>query len=115
MKFELIKTLKGIEMYDDVPCLPVELHESIGERYVGEEKDAWLLLDNFVRQIDDICPNLLDYGDVDYFDYNKCIIIKEWLEGNMDVPEPRLKELYKVLYSYISQAVELNTGVVIGL
>ncbi len=115
MKFELIKELNGLEMYGDVPCLPLDLQESIGERYVGEEKDAWLLLDNFVRQIDCICPNLLDYGDVDYFDHNKCIIIKTWLEENMDVSEPRLNELYKVLYSYVSRAVELNTGVVIGL
>ena len=76
MKFELIKKLEGMEMYDDIPCLPLDVKNEIGERYIGDESDSWLLLDKFVNKIDNICPNTLDYGDVDYFDQNKCIIIK---------------------------------------
>ena len=115
MKFELIKKLEGLEMYDDIPCLPLDAKDETGERYIGEESDSWLLLDEFVKKIDSICPNTLDYGDVDYFDWNKCVIIKKWLESNKDSDNLRLRELYDVLYKFVSQAIELNTGVVIGL
>ena len=115
MKFELIKKMESLEMYDDIPCLPLDVKSEIGERYIGEENDSWLLLDEFVRKIDSICPNMLDYGDVDYFDRSKCVIIKNWLEDNRDSNNPRLRELFDVLYRYVMQAIELNTGVVIGL
>ena len=115
MKFELIKKQEGLEMYDDIPCLPLDVTDEIGERFIGEESDSWLLLDEFVNKIDGICPNMLDYGDVDYFDRNKCVVLKKWLEENKDSNNPRLKELFEVLYRFVSQAIELNTGVVIGL
>lgn len=115
MKFELIKQQESLEMYDDIPCLPLNPNEEIGERYIGEESDSWLLLDEFVKKIDSICPNMLDYGDVDYFDRNKCVIIKKWLEENKSNNNPRLRELFEVLYKFVLQAIELNTGVVIGL
>ena len=115
MRFDLIKNTEGLEMYGDIPCLPVELDNSRGERFVGEEGDSWLLLDHFVRGIDKVCPNLLDYGDVDFFDGSKCVILKKWLEENKVTDNPRLNELYGILYDFVSRAIELNTGVVIEL
>ena len=115
MKYELIKMYDDLEMYDDIPCLPIELDNSIGERFVGEESDSWLLLNHLVPGIDKKCPNLLDYGDVDYFDSSKCIILKKWLEENKVTDNPRLSELYDILYDFVSRAIEMNTGVVIEL
>ena len=116
MKFELIKTLAGLEMYGDIPCLPVNFQAYQGERYIGEESDAWLLLEDFVRRIDSICPNDLDYGDVDFFDKDKCKLIKAWISGrNNEELTPRLKELYSVLEKYVDEAIRLETGIVIGL
>lgn len=115
MKYELIKNMEGVDMYGNIPDLPVELDEGKAERFVGEESDAWLLLDHFVPGIDKVCGNLLDYSDVDFFDSNQCVVIKKWLEKNKVTDNPRLNELYDVLYDYISRAIELGTGVIIEL
>ncbi len=95
MKYELIKDPSNMEMYGDIPCLPIEYQESEGERFLGEETDSWLLLDDFVSQIDKICPNDLDYGDVDYFDTEKCRILRDWLrERKNSSMSPRLEDRY---------------------
>lgn len=115
MKYELIKNMEGVDMYGNIPDLPVELDEGRAERFVGEESDAWLLLGHFVPEIDKVCANLLDYSDVDFFDSNQCVVIKKWLEENKTTDNPRLNELYGVLYDFVSRAIDLGTGVVIEL
>lgn len=116
MKFELIIDSSGMEMYGNIPCLPVGYLSSEGERFLGEESDSWLLLEDFVSQIDKVCPNDLDYGDVDYFDTNKCRILKNWLSDRQKKAMPqRLKILYQVLDQYLDEAIRNGTGVVIGL
>ena len=125
MKIELIKDIKDIEMYGDIPCLPVEYSEDQGERFIGEETDSWLMLEDFVSAIDVICffffldvicPNDLDYGDVDYFDTEKCLILKSWLEGRKKSPmSPRLQIIYQILEQYVDSAIRCGTGVVIEL
>ena len=115
MKFELIKKLDGLEMYGYIPCLPIECNDE-GERFVGEEADSWLLLEDFVPEIDKLFDNLLDYGDVDYLDAGKCELIKKWLDNRMQEEiSPRLRDLYNVLYGYVTRAIDLGTGVVIEL
>lgn len=116
MKFELVIKPDHLQMFGNVPCLPVKLSDE-GKRFVGDASDAQLLLDDFVPALDRICPeNVLDYGDVDYFDEKQCAAIREWLEGHMPgLTSFRLRRLYETLYSYVSEAVELHTGVVIEL
>jgi len=118
MMFELIINPEGLDMYGEIPCLPVydwEL-DGKGERFVGDEPDSWLLLDDFVEKIYPICENDLSYGDVDYFNKEKCIILKKWLADRMKKPmTPRLELLYGVLRDYVDRAIELGTGVVIEL
>lgn len=116
MKFELIKNPKDMEMYGDIPCLPLEYTFDEGERFEGEESDAWLLLEYFVPEIDYIIENDLDFGDVDYFDKNKCEKIKEWIESKKgNSTQTRLVYLYNVLGKFIDEAIRLGTGVVIEL
>ena len=116
MKFELIIKPEKLIMYGNMPCLPEIIKDGCGKRYVGEESDSWLLLEDFVPAIDKIFDNLLDYGDVDYFDTNKCKMLKEWLDARMKAnPTGRLKKLYEVLLEYTLSAIELGTGVVIEL
>lgn len=116
MKFELIINSEGLDMYGNVPCLPVTDIDGIGERFVGEESDSWALLEDFVAGIDPICHNVLDYGDVDYFDSQQCAVIKEWLTARMKKDmTPRLRYLYEILLDYLSRAIELGTGVVVEL
>lgn len=116
MMFELIKNAEGLDMYGDIPCLPWELTSEIGERFVGEETDSWILLEDFVPEIDAICTNVLDYGDVDYFNAEKCRLILNWLikRKERDMTS-RLVELYNCLELYLTKAIELGTGVVIEL
>jgi len=118
MKFELIINSEGLDMYDDIPCLPVEDSElgGKGERFLGEESDSWLLLEDFADVIYPICNHVLSYGDVDYFEVDRCKIVKEWLEDRMKKPmTTRLEFLYGILMEYVERAIELGTGVVIGL
>lgn len=116
MKFELIKKFEGLEMYDDIPCLPIDNLTDEGERFIGEETDSWILLNSFIPELDKVCKNELDYGDVDYFDKDKCVIIKSLLEKQMTKEQDeRLNALYSQLYDYVSRAIDIGTGVVIGL
>jgi len=116
MKFEIIRDTRDMEMYGDVPCLPVEYDATQGERFIGEEADSWLLLDDFVPQLDGLCQNDLDYGDVDYFDADKCRILKDWLiERKNRILTARLQVLYQILEGYVDEALEIGTGVVIEL
>ena len=64
MKIELIKDNEEVEMYGEMSCLTIRNFEKYGERFEGDKIDFWLLLDDFVRKIDSICPNDLDYEDV---------------------------------------------------
>ncbi|MCF0129783.1 MAG: hypothetical protein HUJ70_14460, partial [Pseudobutyrivibrio sp.] len=102
--------------YGEVPLLPWEYSLEQGERFVGEESDAWILLEDMVERIDPTIANLLDYGDIDYFGCDKCKMLKDWLdERRTHDLSPRLKELYGILYDYLTRAIELKTGVVIEL
>lgn len=116
MKIELINKLDGLTMYGDIPCLPVEIKNGEGERFVGEENDSWLLLEDFVYAIDEVCLNELDYGDVDYFDVEKCKILINWLQGRRAyVLPPRLQVLYDQMELYMRKAIIQGTGVIIEL
>ena len=59
---------------------------------------------------------LLDLSDADYYEASKCVILKKILEDKLKEPcEPRLRELYGILYRYVQRAIDLGTGVVIEL
>lgn len=116
MEFALIKDLKNLDMYGDIPETFGATEEQT-EVYSGDEKDADML---WRELLPDMCKNiedcLLDYGDVDYYDASKCVIIKKILEDKLKKPcEPRLHELYTILHGYLNRAIELGTGVVIEL
>ena len=52
MKFELIRSLQNLEWYGKIPCLPINYNSTEGKRFVGEETDSWLLLEDFVPEMD---------------------------------------------------------------
>ena len=45
MKFELIRSLQNLEWYGNY-------NSTEGKRFVGEETDSWLLLEDFVPEMD---------------------------------------------------------------
>ena len=116
MKFELIRSLQNLEWYGKIPCLPINYNSTEGKRFVGEETDSWLMLEDFVSAIDVICPNDLDYGDVDYFDKEMCQLMQSWLNERTNNPMPeQFKLLYRILEEYAKEEIYMGTGVVIGL
>ncbi len=80
-----------------------------------EASDVCLFMED-VDEIDNKCKALLDYGDVDYFDTQKCAILKDWIAERLQKQiVPRYREMLEALSNYCQRAVELNTGVVIEL
>ena len=116
MEFALIKDATNLDMYGDIPETFGATEEQ-AEVYCGDEKDAAMLcrtlLPDMWKNIEDC---LLDYSDVDYYDAKKCVPLKKLLEEKLKEPcEPRLRELYTILYGYVKRAIDLGTGVVIEL
>ena len=71
MKFELFLSLKNMHWYGCIPC-PKDGSGSEVEVYQLQESDSPLLEANFLEPVDALCDALLDYGDIDFFDADKC-------------------------------------------
>ena len=75
-------------------------------------------MSHFLENIDEIdnkC-DAFDYGDIDYFDAQKCVILMEWIEERLQKSiTARYREILEILKDYCNRAIELNTGVVIEL
>lgn len=113
MKFYLAKTLNGIGKYGDIFDLSNESNEKV-ESFEIEEDDFALLEEYFIDSINDKCNSLLEYGDYDFFDVDKCKILKNWLEENIaNNSVKRLDELYNKLLEYTNKAIQYNTGLAI--
>ena len=116
MYFSLIKDATNMSMYGDIPEV-LWASEDEAETYYGDEKDGGMLCEKLLPAMyENMEDCLLDYDDVDYYDAQKCVPLKKILEGKLQEPcEPRLRELYTILYGYVKRAIELGTGVVIEL
>ena len=119
MHFELFLTFDGVEFgimgpYVDNP----ETDKRV--RYYQLE-NGWDDVDLFdddhaIDEIANRCDSLISYGDVDYFNAEKCAILKAWIDERLQKPVvPRYREMLEVLRDYCQQAIELNTGVYIDL
>ena len=116
MKFELFLSLKNMHWYGCIPC-PKDGSGSEVEVYQLQESDSPLLEANFLEPVDALCDALLDYGDIDFFDADKCKKLSVWLEDQMTegLATGRLRVLYEKLNEYAQRAIELGTGVVVEL
>lgn len=116
MMFALVKDSKNLSMYGDIPEVTFATFDE-AETYYGDWDDAISIRDNLLSAIDEhIEDNLLDLSDIEYFDKERCVILKQILENKMSEPcSKRLHELYDILYGYVLRAIELGTGVEIEL
>jgi len=115
MTLELIKSFEGLSFYGDIPETFNEPEEKV-EKYQLQETD-WLFLNKgFVDPINRLCDSTLDYGDVDFFNKDKCILMKSWLKDKLkqELTE-RERCLYSRLLDYTERAISLDTGIVIEL
>ena len=119
MRFVLYLTYKDVQ-FDKFGCpIGIELAESNpAVKYYILEND-WDDVDLFFddHAIDEIanrCDSLISYGEADYFNAEKCTILKTWIDERLQKPaDPRNREMLEVLKDYCQQAVELDTGVYI--
>lgn len=115
MYFALIKELKGMEFYGDVPEIFGEAADKY-EKYVLSEEERSFLMNDFVDPINELCGTLLDFGDVDYFNSNQCGQLLEWLNKRLNSNiEKQFEELYRKLSHYCNEAISRGTGIVIEL
>jgi len=116
MEFVLFLDLNNLDYYGYIPEIP---KEPAGRVEIFPLQNQWDDADLFLNdlpEIDERCDALLDYGDVDYFNNEKCVKLKEWIVERLNKPiDSRYKELLEVLKNYCERAIELKTGVVIDL
>lgn len=108
MKFELFLTLENMHWYGYIPC-PKDGDLSGVEVYQLEESDWPLPEANFLEPVDALCDALLDYGDIDFFDVDKCKKLSVWLEDQLagNGATGRLRVLYEKLDEYARRAITL--------
>ena len=115
MRFYLAKTLDKMKMYGPIYDLVGEPEDRVEEFLLEEDENEWLL-DNLVDDINAECDTLLDDGDYDYIDSEKCNNLSVFLE-NIDpnkVPE-KYKRVVEKLLEYSKRAAEYGTGMAIDL
>lgn len=114
MFFSLIKDASNLSMYGHIPEI-TRATEDEAETYRGDFEDGLLLCDYLLPEMDKrIKDCLVDIGDLDYFDKDRCVILREILKEKLEAPPtPRLQELYTILDGYVKRAIELDTGVVL--
>ena len=74
------------------------------------------LFDEDINSINKKCNSLLDYGDIEFFDSEKCVLLESWIINRLAQPASlRYHELLEILRDYCHRASELKTGVYIDL
>ena len=114
MTFYLAKTLDNIKMYGPIPDLSSN-PKNVEEYVITEEENEWLL-ENLVDIINLKCDTLLDDGDYDFFDVEKCKVLLDLISNLPEGFVPKKHgEMIRVLKEFTSQAIEYNTGIAIEL
>lgn len=114
MRFQLAKTLDGIKMYGPIYDLGTGGPDKV-EEYVADDVNNWFL-DSMIGRINSACDTLLDDGDVDYINAEKC---KKLIETIDELPSnyipKEFQEIMAVLIDYAQRAIKYNTGIEIEM
>ena len=114
MAIQLFLDLNDLKYYGDIPEKPENSFGRV-EEYSLSSDDIKLLMED-IDSLDAACNALLDLGDVDYFNAEKCEKLREWISGRLEkTASTRYREILETLKGYCDRAIELNTGVVIEL
>ncbi len=117
MWFTLFIDLTNVKYYGGcIPEIPDEQDGSFEIFKFDDEVYAPLFDEDFIDEVNALCDSCLDLTDVDYFDKDKCVKLKSWLEKRLSNElNPLLKPIYEKLLDFAARAIELGTGVVIQL
>lgn len=117
MRLILFLTLDGAEYYGYIPFFRNDKNNSLRtERYELNWEDSDLLDSDFINPVNKLTNSLIDIGDVEYLDADKCKIMISWLTHRLTEPlDPKLRETYRVLVTFARKAIALNTGILFDL
>lgn len=114
MRIILFLELNNVKYFGYIPEISNDLTTKT-EQFTLLDSD----IDFLKQDIDEInceCGSLIDIWDVDYLDYNKCIILKNWINKKIEESiAERYKELLKLILQFCHKAIELKTGVLFEL
>lgn len=114
MRFQLAKTLDGIKMYGPIYDLGTGGPDKV-EEYIANDVNDWFL-DNMIDKINSACDTLLDDGDVDYIDAERCKCLIEMINELPDNYIPiEFQQIIEVLIDYAQRAIQYNTGIEIEM
>lgn len=83
------------------------------EAYYFDQKTAQHLEeDGFLTEMWHQFDALLDGGDCDFFEPDKCLKLQGWLKERLERKlKPDVREVYEVLLDYAEKAVKYDTGI----
>ena len=115
--FSLVLQPDKLRTYGDIPDVPNKSDETAETYRFLEEGDFDLLDQYFIDEVNKLTGTLLDYGDVDYLNEQRCKQLLPWLNQQLDRQDlpPRLISIYQLLKDLAERAIDLGTGVVIEL
>lgn len=114
MRFQLAKNLDGIKMYGPIYDLGTGGPDKV-EEYIANDVNDWFL-DNMIDKINSACDTLLDDGDVDYIDAERCKCLIEMINELPDNYIPiEFQQIIEVLIDYAQRAIQYNTGIEIEM
>jgi len=115
MRLYLAKTLEGLNMYGPIYDLGSGVPDKVEDCVLGYAEQEWFL-DNLVDEINAACDTLLDDGDVDFFDVEKCNKLISTLSDIREIKVPEYCEyMIDKLREYAVDAINYNTGIAIEL
>ena len=114
MRFQLAITFDGMKMYGSIYDFGTGLAGMV-EEYVVDDTNDWFL-EHMIDKINATCDTLLDNGDFDYIDAEKC---KELIKMINDFPNgfvpKEFEKVIDILLDYAHRAIEYNTGIEIEM
>ena len=115
MRIYVAKTLENMKKYGPVYDLSVESPDRVSSQTFGEDINEWIL-EHFIDRINAECDTLLDNGDYDYLDCEKCKKLLNLLnEEEIQSFPDGVQEVFKILKEYALEAIENNTGIAIEM
>lgn len=115
MKIELFNSFEGVtEYYGDIPE-SYNLPESQVDSTYYDLPENLAALSDFAMKVNDACDALLDIGDIDFFDVQKCKSLVRFLESYIPPENGPSPQFVKDLARYAKKAIMLKTGIVVEL
>ena len=115
MKVYLAKTLINIPLYGSVYDLTQCKSDDVDSFDISYDEFS-KIDESFIDATNKLCNAYLDYGDYQYYDYNQCCAMLEFVNSKSSSDyDYRIASFYNRLISFLEYAIENHTGIAIEL